>query len=406
MTYTKEEVMEFLEMEDVKFVRLAFCDIFGKQKNVAIIPGELERAFSEGIAFDGSSIDGFTDEAHSDLFLFPIPSTLTILPWRSVSGKVVRMFCEIRKSDGTIFEKDSRNILKEAAEKARQRGLKINFGSECEFYLFQTDEKGLPTKIPFDNAGYMDVAPEDKGENIRREICLTLEQMDLHPENSHHEEGPGQNEIDFRYGDPLTAADNAMNFFSVVKAVAVHNGLYADFSAKPLAGESGNGLHINISVQAEDGSDVQDFFMAGILNHIKEMTAFLNPTENSYERLGSRKAPRYVSWARENRTQLIRVPAEINSRRRFELRSPDPMANPYIAYALLIYAGLDGIEKRTELCAPTEKNLSKINSSEINLERLPENLREAREIARKSEFIKSILRGNWTDGFSSPKADS
>ena len=193
MSYTKEEVIEFVQMEDVKFIRLAFCDIFGNQKNAAIIPDELERAFKEGIAFDGSSIAGFTDEAHSDLFLFPIPSTLTVLPWRSISGKVVRMFCEIKKSDGTPFEKDCRNILKKAVKEAEEKNLKVNFGSECEFYLFQTDEKGKPTKIPFDTAGYMDVAPEDKGENIRREICLTLEQMDLHPENSHHEEGPGQN---------------------------------------------------------------------------------------------------------------------------------------------------------------------------------------------------------------------
>ncbi len=397
MSYTQEEVIEFIKMEDVKFVRLAFCDILGNQKNVAIIPDELERAFSEGLAFDGSSITGFTDEAHSDLFLFPIPSTLTVLPWRSISGKVVRMFCEIRKSDGSIFEKDCRNILKDAVEKARSEGITINFGSECEFYLFQTDEKGNPTKIPFDNAGYMDVAPEDKGENIRREICLTLEQMDLHPENSHHEEGPGQNEIDFRYSQPLIAADNTMNFITVVKAVAIRNGLYADFSPKPLPNESGNGFHVNISVQSESNKDAQNQFMAGILKHIKDITVFLNPTENSYQRLGSKKAPKYVSWARENRTQLIRVPATINSHKRFEVRSPDPTTNPYIAYALLIYAGLDGIKNNMELCEPIEMNLSTA-SHEITskLERLPESLKEAKEIATNSRFLKEVLPKDFT----------
>lgn len=400
MSYTKEEVIEFVQMEDVKFIRLAFCDIFGNQKNAAIIPDELERAFKEGIAFDGSSIAGFTDEAHSDLFLFPISSTLTVLPWRSISGKVVRMFCEIKKSDGTPFEKDCRNILKKAVKEAEEKNLKVNFGSECEFYLFQTDEKGKPTKIPFDNAGYMDVAPEDKGENIRREICLTLEQMDLHPENSHHEEGPGQNEIDFRYGQALAAADNTMNFITVVKAVAVRNGLYADFSPKPLPEESGNGFHINISVQENSGKEVQNAFMAGIMAHIKEITAFLNPTENSYERLGSRKAPKYVSWAHENRTQLIRVPSAINSHKRFEVRSPDPMANPYIAYSLLIYAGLDGIEKDMKLCEPIEMNLSTASPELTSkLERLPESLREAVELAKNSEFVKKHLSADFTSFF-------
>lgn len=397
MSYTKEEVIEFIKMEDVKFIRLAFCDIFGNQKNVAIIPDELERAFSEGIAFDGSLIAGFTDESRSDLFLFPIPSTLTVLPWRSVSGKVVRMFCEIRRSDGTVFEKDCRAILKRAAQEAERSGLSIQFGSEYEFYLFQADEKGGSTKIPFDTAGYMDVAPEDKGENIRREICLTLEQMDLHPENSHHEEGPGQNEIDFRCSEPLAAADNALNFITVVKAVAVRNGLYADFSPKPLPEESGNGFHIHISVQSSTGEDVQPFFMAGIISHIREMTAFLNPTENSYRRLGSRKAPKYVSWARENRTQLIRVPAGSGAHRRFELRSPDPAANPYIAYALLIYAGLDGIKRKLNLCEPAEISSSAACAqAAAHLERLPETAQEAAEIARNSSFIQSVLPADWT----------
>lgn len=381
--YTKEEVIEFIQQEDVKFVRLAFCDIFGTQKNVAILPSELNRAFDQGIAFDGSSIEGFTDSAHSDLFLFPIASTLTVLPWRSTSGKVVRMFCDIKRPDGTIFEKESRNILKHAVLAAREMNLEIDIGTECEFYLFKTDEKGEPTKIPFDNAGYMSVAPEDKGENIRREICLTLGEMDIHPESSHHEEGPGQNEIDFRYASPLKSADNVMNFITVVKAAAARNGLYADFSPKPLNGQCGNGFHINISVKEEDGKDVFENFMAGVLSHIKEMTIFLNPTSESYDRLGSGKAPSSIGWAKENRTQLIRIPSSATNEKRFEVRSPDPTTNPYIAFALLIYAGLDGIKNKLELPAPSDSN--------TRLEPLPKFWGEAADIARQSKFIRAIF---------------
>lgn len=382
--YTKEEVIEFIEQEDVKFVRLAFCDIYGNQKNLAILPSELERAFNQGISFDGSAIDGFTEAEHSDLFLFPIPSTLTVLPWRSTSGKVVRMFCEIKRPDGTIFNKESRYVLKQAVLAAKEQNLEINIGSECEFYLFKTDEKGDPTKIPFDNAGYMSVAPEDKGENIRREICLTLKEMDIHPESSHHEEGPGQNEIDFRHASPLKSADNVMNFITVVKATAARNGLFADFSPKPLSGQCGNGFHINISVKSEDNKEVFEPFMAGVLSHIKELTVFLNPVPESYDRLGSGKAPSSIGWAKENRTQLIRIPSTMDNSLRFEVRSPDPMANPYIAYALLIYAGLDGIKNGMKLPEPSETN--------IGLEPLPKFWGQAADIARQSSFVKEIFK--------------
>ena len=229
MIYTENEVFDFIEQEDVKFIRLAFCDVHGNQKNISIMPSQLKRAFTEGISFDASAICGFGDEVGSDLLLFPIPSTLNVLPWRPSHGKVVRMFCDILRPDGTAFEKDSRRILTKAIEAARERGISVAFGAECEFYLFKTDENGYPTREPFDRAGYMDVAPEDKGENVRREICLTLLDMGITPESSHHEEGPGQNEIDVRYSDAMSAADNVMNLLSVVKAAANHNGLYADF---------------------------------------------------------------------------------------------------------------------------------------------------------------------------------
>lgn len=392
MLYTEQDVFEFIEQEDVKFIRLAFCDITGKQKNISIMPQELKRAFSQGISFDASAVEGFGDVVESDLLLFPIPSTLSVLPWRPSRGKVVRMFCRIRHPDGTPCLMDSRYLLERAVKEARKEGISVQFGSEFEFYLFKTDENGDPTDQPFDRAGYMDVAPEDKGENVRREICLTLESMSILPESSHHEEGPGQNEIDFRYSDALSAADNAVHFRSVVKAVAVSNGLHADFSPKPLAGESGNGMHINISVTADDGTDAMPAFMAGILSHIREMTFFLNPCEASYRRLGEKKAPRYVTWSPENRSQLIRIPAAQGQFRRFELRSPDPTANPYVAYALLIYAGLEGIRKGMNPPEPLNINLYTADKAITDqLERLPDSLEEAQALARNSAFIRSVL---------------
>lgn len=398
MIYTAREVYDFVRQEDVKFIRLAFCDVNGKQKNISIMPDELPRAFSDGISFDASAIKGFGDEVGSDLLLFPVPSTLNILPWRASHGNVIRMFCSMKYPDGTQFEKDSRMILQRAVDAAAAKGVSVQFGAEFEFYLFNTDEKGVPTDEPFDRAGYMDVAPEDRGENARREICLTLLEMGIKPESSHHEEGPGQNEIDFRYSDAITAADNAMNFMTVVKAAAQRNGIYADFSPKPLPGESGNGLHINMSVKTADGEDHTNAFMAGILAHIKEMTAFLNPTEDSYKRLGEKKAPKYITWSPENRSQLIRIPAAKGEYRRIELRSPDPTANPYIAYALLIMAGLDGIER--ELIAPeaVNVNLYKADSSVTEpLDRLPASLDEAIAVAEGSDFVRGVIGMNITD---------
>lgn len=392
MIYSAQDVFEYVQQEDVKFIRLAFCDVAGRQKNISIMPEELERAFSYGISFDASAIAGFGGPVGSDLFLHPIPSTLNVLPWRPSRGKVVKMFCSITHPDGTPFAMDSRAILERAVNDAKALDCKVSFGSEFEFYLFKTDETGQPTAEPFDHAGYMDVAPEDKGEDVRREICLNLQDMGIQPESSHHEEGPGQNEIDFRYSDALSAADNAMHFKTVVKTAALRNGLYADFSPKPLAGEAGNGMHINMSIKCQDGTDRSEAFLAGVLAHVREITAFLNPVEGSYRRLGEHKAPRYITWSPENRSQLIRIPAAQGEYRRIELRSPDPMANPYLAYALLIHAGLDGI--RTGLSAPLPVNENLYTAPESltsHLERLPDSLEEAREIARSSRFVASIL---------------
>lgn len=393
MLYTEQEVFDYVKEEDVQFIRLAFCDLSGKQKNISILPEELKRAFRDGISFDASAIRGFGSVEKSDLLLFPIPSTLSVLPWRPMNGKVVRMFCNIRYPDGTPFEKDSRGILCRAVEKAEAAGITVRFGAEFEFYLFRTGQDGEPTKIPFDRAGYMDVAPDDRGENIRREICLALLEMGILPESSHHEEGPGQNEIDFRYGDAVSAADHAMNFIAAVKATAQRNGLFADFSPKPLENESGNGLHINISLAGEGVEGKEGAFLAGILAHIREITAVLNPTEASYRRLGEKKAPRYIAWSRGNRSTLVRIPAAKGEYARMELRSPDPAANPYLAFALLIFAGLDGMQRNLPLPPEVKTDLFAKDADTTGLETLPNSLEEATETAKRSAFFGSVLPG-------------
>ena len=393
MKYSADEVLQYVEEEDVKFIRLAFCDVYGKQKNISVMPSELPRAFSSGVAVDASAIAGFGGEVHSDLFLRPDADTLTVLPWRPEHGRVVRMLCNVTYPDGTVFENDARSILKKAVDDAAKAGYSFAFGAEMEFYLFLLDEKGEPTCIPYDKAGYMDIAPEDKGENVRREICLTLEQMGIRPESSHHEEGPGQNEIDFRYSDALSAADNAVTFCTVVRTIAARNGLWADFSPKPLPDAPGSGLHINMSVKGE-GDPAQMFprMIAGVLDKIIDMTIFLNPTEASYERLGRDKAPKYISWSRENRSQLVRIPFAHGEYKRVELRSPDPMANPYLAFALLIYAGLHGIENRLALPEPMDVNLYTADAATLSKCRhLPSSRAEAAALALQSEFIRDHL---------------
>ena len=392
MKYSKAEVLQYMQEENIKFIRLEFCDVFGKQKNISIVPQELPRAFEQGIAIDASALSAFGDESHSDLFLHPDTDTLMLLPWRPEHGRVVRMFCSISYPDGTPFECDTRSLLKKAVQTAKQNGYQFFFGAEQEFYLFHLDENGNPTKTPYDNASYMDISPEDKGENIRREVCLTLEQMGILPESSHHEEGPGQNEIDFRYSDPLTAADNSMTFQTAVKTIAGLNGVFADFSPKPLENQAGNGFHINMSVKSSDGTDNMDSMIAGILFKISDMTVFFNPTPDSYKRFGSHKAPKYISWSSENRSQLIRVPAAIGIYRRAELRSPDPSANTYLAFALMIHAALEGIQNKLVLPPPVDINLYKADDNTLkNFRQLPKDFKSACTVAANSDFIKKHI---------------
>ncbi|MBR1639590.1 MAG: glutamine synthetase [Treponema sp.] len=386
--YTQRDVLDYVNEEDVKFVRLAFFDLNGVQKNISIMADRLESAFNNGVSFDASAIYGFESPEKSDLFLYPDPTTLSVLPWRPNTGKVVRMFCAIKYSDGRDYEKDFRTMLKKTVDKVRtEAGLEFRIGTEIEFYLFKLDSEGEATKIPFDNAGYMDIAPEDKGENIRREICFTLEQMGIQPEASHHEEGPGQNEIDFHYSDAVSAADNAATFKWIVRTRAANQGLYADFSPKPLADKAGSGFHINLSCS---DSEKNKYAMAGILKHAEEITCYLNCHEESYKRLGEHKAPKYICWGKENRLAFIRVPAVTNQdSQRIEIRSADCECNVYLVFTLLIHAALDGIKNKISVPEEIPAGTNPADMKDVKI--LPESLEEAKKIAENSLFIKKIL---------------
>ena len=398
MDQTIAEILEFVEENDIKFIKLQFCDIFGEMKNISIMSSQLRKAFMDGISFDASSIKGFLNIEESDLFLFPDPSTLTILPWRPQEGRVARFFCYIKTPEGEIFEGDSRKVLENTVKEFWELGYTAKIGPECEFYLFKTDDEGEPILIPHDTAGYFEVAPFDKGENIRREICLTLEEMGLKPETSHHESGPGQNEIDFKYDDALISADNSITFKNVIKTIASLNGLHASFMPKPIINKSGSGLHINLSIEKEDKnifhndgvhSVEAESFIAGIMDRMREITAILNPTINSYKRFGAFEAPKYITWSHKNRSQLIRIPASTGMYSRMELRSADNTCNPYLAFALLIHAGMEGIKKKKVLPKAVEGNL--YNMQIERLEKLPMTLKEALDEMSKSQFVKDVL---------------
>ena len=331
MDTTMSEVVQFIQENDVKFIRLAFCDIFGNQKNIAIQPTELTRAFEYGIHFNASALRGFLNVDASDLLLFPDPATLSVLPWRPAQGRVVRFYCDIRYPDGTPFEGDGRYLLRQASRRARKAGYSLTMCTASEFYLFELDENGHPTTIPHDHGEYFDVAPLDKAENVRRQICLTLEEMNIQPESSHHEQGPGQNEGDFRAAEALEAADNFVTFKWVVKSMASSSGLYASFLPKPLQNTPGSGLHLAVSI-TKDGqnlfhpsieeSEEGRQFVAGVLRRAAEMTIFGNPLTNSFQRLGEFEAPKYITWSHQNRAPLITVPLATGGKpNRFKLRS-------------------------------------------------------------------------------------
>ncbi len=394
--FSVEDIIEFVQENDVKFIRLAFCDLYGKQKNISIMPQELKHALTEGINFDSFLILGYDDGSSQDLFLKPDPDTLHILPWRPQSGRVIRMYCNVVLADGSPYKYDYRNFLKQTLEECETMGFSTRMGLKSEFYLFKTDEDGNPTEETFDNGGYLDVAPNDKGENIRREICLTLEEMGINPQSSHHERGPGQNEIDFMSADVLTTADNLVTYKNVVENIAARNGVCASFDPKPLKDGPGNGLHIkmatykgNKNLQDEDRK-LSESFIAGILNRIRDITLFLNCRADSYSRFGQSEAPKYITWSEQNNSRLLRVP-EINGKRdHFILRSPDSCINPYLASAIIIQAGLAGMRNEEKLPPALEVNSRFLTEDRSSyLDTLPLSIEEAIECAKNSDFIKN-----------------
>lgn len=392
--FSPKEILNFVKENDVKFIRLTFCDMSGNLKNIAIMPDELPRAFEYGIPFDASCIT----EGYSDLLLAPDISTLSVLPWRPKSGRVVRFFCSIKNMDGSDYAGDMRSSLMNYVNSLRLDGYSCEMGTRCEFYLFELGENGEPTKTPHDNGSYLDVAPLDKCENTRREICLSLEEMGLNPKSSCHKHGPGQNEIEFRENEPVTAADNMVHYKTVVKSIAAQHGLFASFMPKPLPDEHGSALSISLSLKKGGGnifgSELSEMshegkcFISGVLSKIREITAFLNPTTNSYKRFGSGYAPKYVDWSFENRGQLIRIPRAVGSSPRIEIRSADACCNPYVTFRLILAAGIEGI--RNNDCSLLESTMNSKHGSLV-FEPLPQSLEEAVTIARESSFVAEAL---------------
>jgi glutamine synthetase len=405
--YSSEDIKRMVMDQDVKFIRLQFTDIFGTLKNIAITVEQLDKALNNECMFDGSSIEGFVRIEESDMFLRPDPDTFVIFPWRPQSGRVARMICDVYNSDGTPFEGDPRYILKKTIKEAEDLGYTFNVGPECEFFLFQTDDEGSPTTITHDNAGYFDLGPVDLGENARRDMCLILEEMGFEIEASHHEVARGQHEIDFKYEDALKTADNIMTFKLVVKTIAQRHGLHASFMPKPIAGISGSGMHINQSL-SKDGinifynredvnglSEIAYNYIGGIIKHIKAMTAITNPLVNSYKRLvPGYEAPVYIAWSNKNRSPLIRIPATRGSGTRIEVRNPDPACNPYLALAIMLSAGLDGIKNGLRPPESVEENIFKMDQNtreKQGIENLPENLFDAINELKRDGFIKRTL---------------
>lgn len=404
---TKQDIINFVEEEDVEFIRLQFTDVFGTLKNIAITKTQLGKALNNACMFDGSSIDGFANVEDSDMYLHPDLDTFAIFPWRPQQGKVARIICDIYNVDGTPFEGDPRYILRKAIEKAQGMGYEFIVGPECEFFLFGYDDAGHPTAHSDEQAGFFDLGPVDLGENARRDMVLTLEEMGYEIEASHHEGAPGQHEIDFKYCEALRAADNIMTFKLAVKTVAKRHGMFASFMPKPKQGVNGSGMHLNLSLE-KDGknifTDAKDacglsreayYFIGGLLKHIKGMAAVANPLVNSYKRLvPGYDAPNFISWSLSNRTSLIRIPATRGSGARIELRSPDSAANPYLLLALSLSAGLDGIRNKIMPPQAVSRNVYHMTEQElksIGMELLPGDLYHAVLEMEKDRFVLDTL---------------
>ena len=404
---TNEDVRRLAKELDVKFIRLQFTDIFGVLKNVAITVEQLDKALEGEMMFDGSSIEGFVRIEESDMYLRPDPNTFAVFPWRPKEGAVARLICDIYNPDGTPFEGDPRYALKKVLKEAEELGYTMFVGPEAEFFLFHTDSEGNPTTETHDKAGYFDLSPVDLGENARRDMVLVLEELGFEIEASHHEVAPGQHEIDFKYSDALDVADKILTFKMVVRTMAQKHGLHATFMPKPVFGINGSGMHMNQSLFKNGQNAFFDpnaplqlsedayYYIGGLIKHAKAMAAITNPIVNSYKRLvPGYEAPVYIAWSARNRSPLIRIPAKRGSSTRIELRNPDPACNPYLAIAVALKAGLDGIKNKIAPPPSTDRNIYQMSQTERDQEgipSLPANLFEALEELSANEVIKSAL---------------
>ena len=405
--YTKQDIINMIQDNDVEFIRLQFTDIFGTLKNVAITASQIERALKNECMFDGSAIEGFVRIEESDMYLYPDLDTFQIFPWRPQQGKVARLICDVYRPNGEPFEGDPRYILKRVIKQAEDMGYSFEVGPECEFFLFHTDDNGRPPTITHEKGSYFDLGPVDLGENARRDMVLNLEDMGFEIEASHHEVASAQHEIDFAHNGALQTADDIMTLKLVIKSIAKRHGLHASFMPKPKSGVSGSGMHINMSLQKNGHNIFYDpegdlemsedayHFIAGILAHAKGMTALTNPLVNSYKRLvAGYEAPIYIAWSVMNRSPLVRVPAARGKGTRVELRCPDPACNPYLVLAVCLAAGLEGIKKKLVPPARVDRNIFEMDWNEkeaLHIESLPQDLCEATRELEKDAFVRNVL---------------
>lgn len=419
--YTKEDIRRMVEEDDVEFIRLQFTDIFGTMKNIAVTASQLEKVLKNKCAFDGTTVDGFVRIEENEMYFHPDLDTFHIFPWRPQQGKVARFICDIHKSDNEAYEGDCRNVLKKVVDEAAKMGYECNVGPECEFFLFQTDEDDKPTTQATDKAGFYDLSPIDGGEDVRRDMVLTLENMGFEIESSYHEKAPAQHEIDFKSDEALATADNIMTYKFAVRTIARRHGMYATFMPKPCEGVNGSGMRMLMQL-TKDGKNIFDqpsdkeglskeayYFIGGLLKHMKAMTAILNPTVNSYKRLvKGYEAPVTLSWSTNNRTSLIRVPDGRGSRTKIALQSPDAACNPYLGIAVCLAAGLDGIKNKIEPPAKVTENLYEMSKKELakeGIELLPDSLIDAIHELEKDTFVKDVLGDYIADKFISYKKE-
>ena len=417
--YTREDILRIAEEEDVEFIRLQFTDMFGTMKNIAIPYGKLKKAMDNECMIDASSMESFYRNEEEDMYLHPVLDTFCILPWRPQQGKVARLICDVYKADGTPYKESPRYILSQVVNMAKEKGYSFRVNPECEFFLFHTDDNGSPTTLTHERAGYMDLSPVDLGENARRDIVLTMEDMGYEVETSHHEISPGQHEIDFSMSDVMETADKVMTFKVAVRTVAKRHGLHATFMPKPREEVNGSGMHINMALYKDGKNIFEDkedslglsreaySFIAGIFAHIKGMTAILNPLVNSYKRLvPGFEAPSDITWSSTQRTALIKVYQDPRREQTIELRSPDPSANPYLVFALCLAAGIQGIEEGLSLSPELKTSIRNMSQEEKNnqgIQTLPENLSDALYEMEKDDWMKQVLGPSFLEHYKKSK---